>query len=95
MGDGRALAPARSDLSATALRNGPVLVEGGTGPAASQIWQPSTRRWTAAGSTGVARAGATVTLLQSGQVLVVGALPAGQVVVVVRGGTSSTELYRP
>lgn len=70
MGDGR------EDHTATLLRDGHVLVAGGsTDPA--ELYDPSTGSWTPTGSLVEARGGHTATLLADGRVLVAGGFRAG------------------
>jgi hypothetical protein len=96
------LATARGGHSATLLDDGRVLVVGGyNGPggdfyattAAAELYDSSTRRWTARGSMTTPRGGHTATLLPDGRVLVVG----GDASLVSGGGPilTSAELYDP
>ncbi|WP_051293113.1 Kelch repeat-containing protein [Citrifermentans bremense] len=89
---------ARTFPRATLLPNGKVLVVGGSpggggrnAPyiASSELYDPSTNSWSAAGSMNFVRANFTATLLPSGQVLVVGG-GFGDV-----EAFASTELYDP
>jgi hypothetical protein len=76
----------REDQTAILLRNGQVLMMGGT----AELYDPATGKFTATGSMTTARAALTftATVLQNGQVLVAGG-GAGS------GATSSAELYDP
>ncbi|MFJ8628868.1 DUF6603 domain-containing protein [Kitasatospora sp. NPDC093550] len=96
---------ARTGHQAVALRNGSVLVVGGTvstgrGPAAlayCELYDPGTDTWTPTGSLTTARAGHQATLLPDGRVLVTGGdAPTGRP----RGryraaGLAGAELYDP
>jgi len=67
----------RESHTATLLRNGTVLIAGGTDGlgnvrASAEIYNPATNRWTPAGSMATPRLGQTATLLASGKVLVAG-----------------------
>jgi len=67
----------RESHTATLLRNGTVLIAGGTDGlgnvrASAEIYNPATNRWTPAGSMATPRLGHTATLLASGKVLVAG-----------------------
>src|SRR5260221_272081 len=71
--------PARYQHTATLLQNGQVLVAGGYNENSSppfltsaELYNPSTGTWTTTGSLHTARLYDTMTLLQSGQVLVTG-----------------------
>jgi N-acetylneuraminic acid mutarotase len=70
------LAAARSEHSATLLRNGQVLVvagvNGSTTLQTAQLYDPVTGTWHTTGSLAATRADHTATLLPNGQVLVVG-----------------------
>jgi hypothetical protein len=86
----------RYDHSATLLQDGKVLVTGGCTTTAcpfsaqtgvSELYDPATNLWTTVGNLNTPREGHTATLLNNGQVLVVG----GAVPVV----TTSSELYDP
>ena len=88
------LTTARTNSTATVLQNGQVLVAGGlvagTSPAATdaaELYNPVTNQWTSAASMKVKRVGHTATLLNNGQVLVVG----GDVA----GAAGTAELYDP
>jgi hypothetical protein len=70
---------ARYGHTATLLSSGKVLVTGGLGTngiyaplASAEIYNPSTRKWTFTGSMSVGRTAFTATLLQNGDLLVVG-----------------------
>ena len=78
---------ARASHTATLLPNGKVMIAGGTGPvgqkqgvynqlASTEIYDPSSGAFTAAGKMGFARARHTAALLWNGKVLVVGGAPA-------------------
>lgn len=76
---------ARAGASAVVLREGRVLVTGGTvsatgtaGTAAAEIYQPASGRWTATGSLDAPRVGGTMTLLPDGTVLVAGGVQPSQ-----------------
>jgi hypothetical protein len=79
---------ARFDFTATLLRDGRVLVAGGS-PASrnAELYDPATGSWTATGELHVGHVGHTATLLSDGRVLVVG----GQT----RNEEYSAELYDP
>jgi hypothetical protein len=68
----------RSEHAATLLRDGTVLVSGGTGAgdlgllATAELYDPRTGTWTGTGSLSMPRARHTATLLADGTVLVVG-----------------------
>jgi N-acetylneuraminic acid mutarotase len=75
------LAVARAYHTATLLQDGKVLVTGGcpaticnisTQIGASEVYNPATNKWTTVGSLNTARSSHTATLLNNGQVLVVG-----------------------
>jgi hypothetical protein len=86
------LISARNYHTATLLRDGKVLVAGGTpnnnGPnrflSAAELYDPATGSWTGTGNLETARAGHTATLLPSGKVLVAGG-----------NQINSAELYDP
>jgi N-acetylneuraminic acid mutarotase len=94
------LARARGKHTATLLRDGRVLVVGGSYfdkqtvfLATAEVYDPATNRWSAAGSMAAARIGHTATLLNDGRVLVVGGYTLGA-----DGGArsySSAEVYDP
>lgn len=73
---GPAMNVARTDFTATVLRDGRVLVVGGTNGqvyyASAEIFDPSTSTWSAAAPIPVPRSDHTATLLSDGTVLVVG-----------------------
>ncbi len=84
---------ARSSHTATLLRNGKILVAGGfnavVNPVESELFDPSTNKWTISGSLHQDRYFHTATLLNNGQVLVVGGYAnSGQTL-------KSAELYDP
>jgi len=86
----------RGEHTATLLRNGDVLVAGGTDGrdralASAELYHPATNRWTPAASMAAARFAHTATLLPSGKVLVVGGL-AGPLPF---GSLASSQLYDP
>jgi len=90
------LATGREEHTATLLRNGKVLIAGGTDGrgkvlASAELYDPVRDRWTPAGSMGETRIGHTATLLPSGKVLVVG----GLVMPFPAPSLASTELYDP
>ena len=87
----------RLDFTATLMTNGRVLIVGGRtqsfayavagAPSAQvEIFDPATKRFSAAASLGVARSGHTATLLASGKVLVAGGDG---------GGLGTAEIYDP
>jgi N-acetylneuraminic acid mutarotase len=86
----------RSSHSATLLSNGKVLVAGGVNAnltinylSSAEIYDPTTRQWTAINSMTTARSSHTATLLPNGQVLVTGgSYQSG-------GVLSSAELFNP
>jgi Kelch motif/Galactose oxidase, central domain len=78
---------ARSGQTATTLRDGEVLVAGGS-TASADLYDPATRTFSATGRMPVAVAGATATLLTDGKVLVAGGRTNGHQV-------ASAELYDP
>jgi hypothetical protein len=90
------LATARDDHTATLLPNGKVLVAGGhfgdgeTGATleSAELYDPATGAWSATGSLGAARRGATATLLPNGKVLVAGGIGDSNYL-------ASAELYDP
>ena len=72
---------ARIDHTATLLANGEVLVAGGDNNtdgylSSTELYNPSTGKWTLTGSMTVPREGHDAVLLQNGQVLVAGGLNA-------------------
>ena len=82
----------RFDHTATLLPSGKVLVTGGctssscsTNTAVSELFDPTTNKWSATGNLNTARSYHTAVLLQTGKVLVVGGY----------GGLTSCELYNP
>jgi len=90
------LATGREEHTATLLRNGKVLIAGGTDGrgkvlASAELYDPVRDRWTPAGSMGETRIGHTATLLPSGKVLMVG----GLVMPFPAPSLASTELYDP
>ncbi|HKT48102.1 MAG TPA: IPT/TIG domain-containing protein, partial [Candidatus Acidoferrales bacterium] len=86
--------------SATMLQNGKILIAGGVTPldnfgdstetATAELYDPSTQGFTPTGSLNFARQGHTATLLQNGQVLVVGGFQGGG-----NGSVGTAELYDP
>jgi hypothetical protein len=62
----------RSGHTATALENGFVLVEGGSGTTSAELYDPVAGTWFPTGSTSNAHYGETATLLSNGKVLVAG-----------------------
>ena len=91
--ESRAVAPPvvdRSDGVATLLRDGTVLVSGGTPePDAAEVFDPSHRGWSLTGPMVEARSGHTATLLGDGRVLVTGGVAAAG------AASASTEIYDP
>jgi N-acetylneuraminic acid mutarotase len=90
------LSTGREEHTATLLRNGTVLVTGGTDGrgkalASAEVYNPATNRWTPAGSMATARLDHTATLLPSGKVLVAGGLDAS----FPSSSLASAELYDP
>ena len=90
------LTTGREEHTATLLRNGNVLVTGGTDGrgkalASAEVYSPTTNRWTSAGSMAVARLDHTATLLSSGKVLVAGGLDGP----FPSSALASAELYDP
>jgi hypothetical protein len=88
----------RADQSAVALRDGRILIAGGTTNAnvggvtsSAEIYDPGTHTFTATGSMTVPRQGATATLLNDGRVLLAG----GVRNIGFRSELSSAELYDP
>jgi Kelch motif len=88
----------RADASAVALRDGRVLICGGTATgnvggvlSSAEIYDPAARTFTPTGSMTVAREGATATLLNDGRVLIAG----GARNIGFRAELSSAELYDP
>jgi len=86
----------REEHTATLLRNGNVLIAGGTDGrgkalASAEVYNPGNNRWTSAGSMASARLDHTATLLPSGKVLVAG----GLVGPVPSGSLASAEVYDP
>jgi uncharacterized protein (TIGR03382 family) len=93
--DAGPLNDARENHTATLLPSGKVLLVGGytsapatTMFASTELYDPSISRWTPAGSMGTPRAFPLVTLLPSGQVLVIAGRGTS-------GSSSATELYDP
>ncbi|HEV3462291.1 MAG TPA: kelch repeat-containing protein [Candidatus Dormibacteraeota bacterium] len=90
------LSAGREEHTATLLRNGTVLVTGGTDGrgkalASAEVYNPATNRWTPAGSMASARLDHTATLLPSGKVLVAGGLGAS----FPSSSLATAELYDP
>lgn len=85
---------ARVGHTATALRDGRVLVAGGQSPsgplASAQIFDPVTTRWSAVGAMATARTGHTAVLLTTGKVLVAGGRNPTD-----GSATATAELYDP
>ncbi len=85
------LLSAISNHTATTLKDGHVLVAGGsdqTGPSATaQLYNPATRTFSAVGNLNVARANHTATLLSDGTVLIAGGYESSTL--------ASAELYNP
>jgi hypothetical protein len=89
----------REEHTATILRNGNVLIAGGTDGrgkalASAEVYNPRTNRWTSAGSMATARLDHTATLLPSGNVLVAGGLDA-YLPYVASSTLASAEVYDP
>jgi hypothetical protein len=90
------LATGREEHTATVLRNGKVLIAGGTDGrgkvlASAELYDPVRNRWTSAGSMAATRIDHTATLLPSGKVLVAG----GVVLPYPAPSLASAELYDP
>jgi hypothetical protein len=86
----------RGEHTATLLRNGTILVAGGTDGrgtalASAELYNPKTNSWAPAGTMATTRLDFTATLLSSGQVLVVGGLDAP----FPSSPLASAELYDP
>ena len=62
----------RHHHTATLLRNGKVLVAGGTGGISAELYDPATGSWSSTGSLNIGRRSHTATLLPNGKVLVAG-----------------------
>jgi N-acetylneuraminic acid mutarotase len=93
---GASLTAGREEHTATLLRNGTVLVAGGTDGrgkvlASAEAYDPVRDRWSPAGSMAATRIDHTATLLPSGKVLVAG----GLVMPFPSPSLASTELYDP
>jgi hypothetical protein len=67
-----ALTRVRYNHTATRLADGRVLVAGGLGDTATEVYDPTTRSWSVTGSLSTRRSGHTATLLADGRVLVAG-----------------------
>ncbi len=88
------MSAARTEHTATLLKNGNVLVAGGQGTngfplASAELYDPSTGTWSPTGSMSNTRQLHTVTLLKDGNVLVAGGIGNGF------NYLSSAELYDP
>jgi hypothetical protein len=81
------LAMARESHTATLLRNGQVLVAGGSGIADAELYESATGTWATTGSLITGRSRHTATLLADGKVLVAGGSDGSS--------TRSAELYDP
>jgi N-acetylneuraminic acid mutarotase len=86
---------ARVGFSATRLRNGKVLVEGGAsntvgGLASAELYDPATRSWRLTGTLISGRARHNATLLDDGRVLVSGGWYNGEVYSLATGAWTST-----
>jgi hypothetical protein len=84
---------ARFDHGAVALKDGRILVAGGsdaagTPLASAEIYDPASGHWTLTGSMSTPRYGQTLTLLSNGWVLAAGGLSAG-------ASTGSSEIFDP
>ncbi len=71
------LAEGRTDVTATLLNDGRVLIVGGTAPGApaldsAMVWDPVRGTFASAGTLEIARSGHTATLMDDGRVLIVG-----------------------
>jgi len=93
---GASLATGREEHTATLLRNGRVLVAGGSDGrgkvlASAEVYDPRRGRWTSGGSMTATRIDHTATLLPSGKVLVAG----GLVMPFPSPSLASAELYDP
>jgi N-acetylneuraminic acid mutarotase len=79
--EGPPLAWPRTLHTATALSNGDIFVAGGRGPmecpATAELFDAASRTWSQAGTLSVGRASPTATLLDTGQVLIVGGVNGG------------------
>jgi hypothetical protein len=92
------MSTARADAGAVELRNGKVLICGGTSTglvggvlASAELYDPATRSFSPTGSMGDARQGHTITMLNDGRVLVAG----GARNVGFRAELASAEIYDP
>ena len=83
---------ARSGHTATLLKNGTVLIAGGSASAAAQTFDPVTRTIATTGSLLTPREHHTATLLKDGTVLITGGQPGGQSV---GHALSSAEIFDP
>src|SRR2546430_15718803 len=76
------MSSARSAATASILRNGKVLLAGGSGSSgiqsSAELYNPSTNSWSAAASMATGRWAATATVLANGKVLVAGGVTAGR-----------------
>lgn len=84
------MSTARSGHTATALKNGFVLVEGGSGTTTAELYDPIAGTWSPTGSTSNAHYGETATLLPNGNVLV-----AGSYGIPLTNHMDTSELYDP
>jgi hypothetical protein len=80
----------RSGHTATALKNGFVLVEGGSSATSAELYDPVAGTWSPTGSTSNAHYGETATLLPNGKVLV-----AGSYGIPLANHVDTSELYDP
>ena len=93
-----AMTTARANAAAVRLRDGRVLICGGTATgevggvlSSAEVYDPAARSFTSTGSMTVPRAGQTITLLRDGRVLVAGGVQnAG-----FRSELASAEIYDP
>ncbi|HHI80871.1 MAG TPA: hypothetical protein ENK02_12960 [Planctomycetes bacterium] len=94
------MASARGLLTATALKNGKILVVGGANSAGvlktCELYDPKTNKFSPTGSLSVPRAGHTASLLPDGRVLITGGLSdISSALKAVGSMKKSTEIYDP